>query len=170
MTPYLQALAGFRDEVRRLSRSSAPHSEYLKLADRLRDVELTQLGVALEDQEDGTSLVKLVPAEQLLTARAEKEQAAADKEKKKKETQEKERQKKLEQLEKGRFAPADLFRHSPGYKGQFKEFDEESGMPTKDEKGEELSKSKKKALEKERKNQEKLHKAFLEAKEKGEVA
>ncbi|KDN46476.1 putative cysteinyl-tRNA synthetase [Tilletiaria anomala UBC 951] len=168
LAPYLQILAGFRDEMRKLSRSEAPHAAFLALADKLRDVDLAQRGVALEDQEDGTSLVKFVPAEQLLAARAEKEKAAADKERRKRENQERERVRRLEQLEKGRYAPDAMFRDSPMYQGQFGAFDD-GGMPMKDAKGEELSKGKRKALEKERKAQDKLHQAFLDARDKGEI-
>lgn len=173
LAPYLQAIAHFRDEVRKLSRASAPHTAYLALADKLRDVDLAQLGVSLEDQEDGSSLVKLVPAEQLIAAKAEKEKAAQEKERKKRENAERERQKRLETLEKGRYAPEALFKESPAYrdadgKPLFSEFDD-AGMPTKDAQGEEISKSKRKNLDKDRKAQEKLHKAFLDAKAKGDI-
>lgn len=173
LAPYLQAMARFRDEVRKLSRTAAPHKHFLQLADKLRDVDLAQLGVALEDQDDGSSLVKLVPVEQLMAARAEKERFAAEKEAKKQENAERERKKRIEQLEKGRFAPEVMFEESPTYKAAdgtslFKEFDE-AGFPTQDAQGEEISKSKRKNLEKDRKIQEKLHKAFSEAKAKGEI-
>ncbi|MCO5580972.1 hypothetical protein L7F22_034847 [Adiantum nelumboides] len=63
LMPYLRALSTFRDQVRALARSKAPHLDLLKLADGLRDRDMVDLGVALEDQEDGKALVKLVPAE-----------------------------------------------------------------------------------------------------------
>ncbi len=173
--PYLQAIAKFRDEVRKLAKEGASGKDILGLADKLRDTDLTSLGVLLEDQEDGSSLVKLVPAEQLLAQRAEREKAAAAKEAKKRENAEKERLKRQQQLEKGRYPLESMFRESPAYKDPstgkslFSEFDD-SGMPSKDAEGQEVSKSKRKAYEKDRKAQEKLHKAFLEAKEKGEIA
>jgi hypothetical protein len=51
--PYLRALSSFRDQIRQLAMSGAPSSEILALTDRLRDVEMVDLGVALDDQ-DGT--------------------------------------------------------------------------------------------------------------------
>lgn len=49
--PYLRVLSSFRDEVRRLALKSANSKEILELCDRLRDNELIDLGVALDDQE-----------------------------------------------------------------------------------------------------------------------
>lgn len=49
--PYLTALSSFRDEVRRLAIAKAPSKEILALCDKLRDVDLVPLGVALDDQE-----------------------------------------------------------------------------------------------------------------------
>jgi len=49
--PYLRTLSGFRDGVRRLARDNAKLSEILALCDKLRDQELVDLGVALDDQE-----------------------------------------------------------------------------------------------------------------------
>lgn len=49
--PYLTALSSFRDEVRKLAIAQAPSKEILALCDKLRDVDLAPLGVALDDQE-----------------------------------------------------------------------------------------------------------------------
>lgn len=49
--PYLTTLSTFRDEVRKLSISQASPKEILALCDRLRDIDLAPLGVALDDQE-----------------------------------------------------------------------------------------------------------------------
>jgi len=57
--PYLRALSSFRDQVRQLAMSGAPSSEILALTDRLRDVEMVDLGVALDDQ-DGTGPLPLL--------------------------------------------------------------------------------------------------------------
>jgi cysteinyl-tRNA synthetase len=55
--PYLRALSSFRDEVRKLALKGANSREILELCDRLRDNELVDLGVALDDQE-GTAFSK----------------------------------------------------------------------------------------------------------------
>lgn len=49
--PYLRVLSSFRDEVRKLALKGANSKEILELCDRLRDNELVDLGVALDDQE-----------------------------------------------------------------------------------------------------------------------
>lgn len=70
--PYLKSLSKFRDTVRELARSKQDHKEFLKLCDHLRDVELPELGVQLDDQDDGEALVKLVGKEQVTLLREEK--------------------------------------------------------------------------------------------------
>lgn len=172
LMPYLRILSSFRDHVRQLARANAPHTELLKLADKLRDEDLVDLGVALEDQEDGRALVKLVPAEQLQAAREEKERMQAEKAARKAQAAEQARQKRREQLEKGRVAPMDMFR-APHYTPSadapaFGTWDEH-GIPTHDDKGEALAKKRRKNLEKEYERQVKLHHEFLAAKQTGEI-
>jgi cysteinyl-tRNA synthetase len=58
--PYLRALSSFRDEVRKLALKGASSKEILELCDRLRDNELVDLGVALDDQE-GACLYPRIP-------------------------------------------------------------------------------------------------------------
>jgi len=60
LMPYLRALSSFRDQVRQLAMSGAPSSEILALTDRLRDVEMVDLGVALDDQ-DGKPFILVMP-------------------------------------------------------------------------------------------------------------
>ncbi|WFD36089.1 cysteine--tRNA ligase [Malassezia cuniculi] len=166
LQPYLVALSSFRDSVRRLARSGAPHTELLQLADRLRDIDLVDLGVALEDQEDGQALVKLVPAAELRAAREEKERLQAEKAARKAAAAAAAQQKRREQLERGRVAPADMFRppHAEGY-GTW----DEQGIPTHDDKGEALAKKRRKNLEKEYERQTKLHTDYLAARDAGEI-
>ncbi len=129
LMPYLQVLSNFRDAVRALARSSAPASEYLKLSDALRDNDLVDLGISLEDTEDGKALVKLVPAAQLQAARRRREAAAAEKAARKAQAAEQARLKRLENLEKGRTAPGEMFRTE-----EYSEWDER-GLPVKDKEG-----------------------------------
>ncbi len=56
--PYLRSLSSFRDGVRKVAidaakgdKSADALKEILALCDRLRDVDLVPLGVALDDQE-----------------------------------------------------------------------------------------------------------------------
>jgi cysteinyl-tRNA synthetase len=168
LMPYLRAMSTFRDAVRALARNQAPHKELLQLADKLRDQDMVDLGVALEDQEDGRALVKLVDAAQLQAARSEKERAQADKAAKKAEAAAKAEAVRKEKLLKGKTAPSDLFR-SPNVNGKDFSAWDERGLPTHDGEGKELSKSKRKACEKEFDRQTKAHAEYLAAKEAGLV-
>jgi len=51
--PYVRALSSFRDGVRELAMSKGEDAfkDILALCDKLRDVDLIPLGVALDDQE-----------------------------------------------------------------------------------------------------------------------
>ncbi|CAO1626553.1 unnamed protein product [Sympodiomycopsis kandeliae] len=174
LIPYLEALSSFRSSVRSLARSGAPHSELLKLADRLRDEDLVDLGVALEDNADGTAMVKLVPAEQLRAERAEKERLEQEKQKRKAANAARESALKAEKLRKSKIPPHLLFKpvSQGGLVEDEKEFSawDEKGIPTIDGKtGAEVSKKKRKGYEKEYATQERVYKEYLEAKERGEV-
>ncbi|ORX49402.1 hypothetical protein DM01DRAFT_184822 [Hesseltinella vesiculosa] len=105
---------------------------------------------------DGTALVKLVPREQLIEAR-EKKLALQDEKRQKQQAQaaEKER-KRLEKLERGKTAPQDLFKTSD----EFSKFDDQ-GLPTHMKDGEEVTKSRRKKLQKEWDTQKKLHEQYL---------
>ena len=168
LLPYLRVLSSFRDNVRQLARAGASASELLKLADQLRDTDLVDLGVALEDQEDGRALVKLVPAAQLRAARLEREAQAAEKAARKAAAAEQARLKRLENLEKGRTRPQDMFRPPAVPQGEYTEWDER-GLPTKDKEGNELAKKRRKNLEKDYEKQTKLHRDFVDARDKGEI-
>ncbi|WFD27467.1 cysteine--tRNA ligase [Malassezia nana] len=165
--PFVRVLSSFRDRVRQLARSQAPASELLQLADTLRDVDLVDLGVALEDQEDGQALFKFVPAEQLRAQRAERERAQAEKAERKAAAAAAAAAKRREQLEKGRVAPAAMFQ--PPHCDLYSAWDE-LGLPTADKEGEALAKKRRKNLEKERERQVKLHEAFLAARDADEIS
>jgi cysteinyl-tRNA synthetase len=51
LMPYLRTLSTFRDDLRKLALGGATGKDFLELCDRLRDNELVDLGVALDDQE-----------------------------------------------------------------------------------------------------------------------
>ncbi|KAJ3189151.1 hypothetical protein HDU85_002776 [Gaertneriomyces sp. JEL0708] len=153
--PYLKVLSSFRDSVRQIAQQKGDHMSLLQLSDKVRDDELIPLGVMLDDREDGSSLVKFVDPETLLKQREEKQNAILEKQRQKEERAAAELKKKLEKLEKGKVAPHDMFRVE-GRREEFSEWDDK-GIPTKDEKGEPIAKSRRKKLEKEWSVQEKLH-------------
>jgi cysteinyl-tRNA synthetase len=155
LMPYLRALSTFRDSVRSLARNQAPHYELLQLSDQLRNMDMVDLGVALEDQDDGKAVVKLVDAEILQRQRLEKETIAAEKAARKKEVAAKEEAARKEKLEKAKITPEDLFKTA-----DFSEWNEK-GVPIKDKEGADVSKGKKKQYEKELEKQKKLHEEYL---------
>lgn len=61
--PYLRTLSSFRDGVRNLAIAKAETAlkDILALSDKLRDVDLVPLGIALDDQE-GTHSLRCVVA------------------------------------------------------------------------------------------------------------
>lgn len=85
--PYLRATSRLRDELRAVVSTLDPKSKQavLELSDRIRDYDLTDLGVQLDDQVDKPSLVKFVPAAKLIAARDEKAAMLAEKAKQKEE-------------------------------------------------------------------------------------
>ncbi|KAI0305388.1 tRNA synthetases class I (C) catalytic domain-containing protein [Multifurca ochricompacta] len=146
--PYLRILSSFRDGVRQLaiSKGDGAAQEILALCDKLRDTDLVPLGVALDDQEDGKALVKLVDPAELIRAREEKRAQAEAKAGKKAAAQELERQKKQQKLERGRVPPEQLFR-PPYVPGGFMA-------------GKELSKNRTKKVQKEWGEQKRLHEEY----------
>ncbi|TPX18199.1 uncharacterized protein E0L32_002708 [Thyridium curvatum] len=148
---YEAVLSQFKTDVQKLAGDRAPAKDLLVLCDQLRDTHLWNLGVYLEDR-DGPLHAMVRPVDRaLLAARAERESAAAAKReaKAKREAEEAERRRLLE--EKARLSHLDMFRTA-----EFSEWDE-NGLPTKDAKGEEVAKSKKKKLVKDWERQKKLH-------------
>ncbi|KAJ7646724.1 tRNA synthetases class I (C) catalytic domain-containing protein [Roridomyces roridus] len=162
LMPYIRALSTFRDSVRRLAvgKGETALTDILALCDRLRDVDLVPLGVALDDQEDGKALVKLVPPAELLRAREEKRAAAEAKVAKKAAAAEAERAKRAAKLEKGRLAPQEMYKPPNVPEGTYGSWDED-GKPLTDSEGKELGKNQKKKVEKEWSTQKKLHEEWV---------
>ncbi|TFK83449.1 cysteinyl-tRNA synthetase [Polyporus arcularius HHB13444] len=163
LMPYLRTLSTFRDGVRKLAiaKGDSALKDILALCDKVRDVDLVPLGVALDDQEDGKALVKLVPPAELIKARDEKRAQAEAKAARKAAAVEAERQKRIAALEKGRVPPQELFRPPNVPEGTYGSWDE-NGVPLTDGEGKELSKSAAKKVAKEWTLQKKRHEEFLE--------
>lgn len=156
--PYLKALSAFRDNVRNLAINKADVQAILQASDNIR-AELINLGVSLDDRPTGTALVKLLndqEKEELIQQQAAKEKAQAEKELKKQKQAEANLKKEQERLAKMKINPSDLFRDPTLYS----EWDEQ-GIPTKDSKGEEVTKSMRKKLSKQYQQQEKLYNEYL---------
>ncbi|BGP41854.1 cysteinyl-tRNA synthetase [Rhodotorula kratochvilovae] len=170
LLPYLRTLSSFRDQIRQLAMapSASLGRDLLALCDRLRDEELVELGVALDDQDDGRAMVKLVPAAQLRAARDAKAAQAAEKLARKAAAAAAAEQKRLERLEKGRVDPREMFRAGAAAGAEWSEWDAE-GLPVKDREGNEVPKSRGKKLKKEWDAQKKLHDEFLKEQAKSQA-
>jgi cysteinyl-tRNA synthetase len=71
--PYLRAVSRIRDQLRLDAPSSPRKKDILNLCDEIRDTDLTNLGVYLDDRPDGQPLlIKFVPKEELIAQREEK--------------------------------------------------------------------------------------------------
>nr|CAG4643063.1 EOG090X02DZ [Ilyocryptus agilis] len=107
--PILQAMAEFREEVRKEARQLG-NGRLLELCDQLRDDVLPNLGVRIEDREGQPTAVKLVDREVLLKEKEEKKLAEnakkEEKERKKAELAAKEAEKEA----KRRIPPQEMFR------------------------------------------------------------
>ncbi|KAK7005982.1 tRNA synthetases class I (C) catalytic domain-containing protein [Favolaschia claudopus] len=162
LMPYIRSLSTFRDSVRRLAmgKGDTALQDILSLCDRLRDVDLVPLGVALDDQEDGKALVKLVPPAELIRAREEKRAQAEAKASKKVAVVEAERAKRAAKLEKGRVAPQEMFKPPNVPEGTYGSWNED-GIPLTDGEGKELSKNAGKKVLKDWAGQKKLHDEWL---------
>jgi cysteinyl-tRNA synthetase len=155
LTPFLNAITQFREDVRSFTRQKET-GKVLEVCDKLRDEVLPLLGVRLEDRPEGAIWKLGDKAEMLkeleLKKAAEQEKAAA-KQRAKEEKEEKERQ----LLEKMKIPPSELFR----LQNRFSAFDE-TGFPSKDAEGKDLSKNAIKDLRKEHAAHTKLHQKYLD--------
>ncbi|KAF3395880.1 Cysteine--tRNA ligase [Penicillium rolfsii] len=148
--PYAEVLANFRTKVSSLKSSKSAGKDILALCDRVRDIDLFDLGIYLEDRDNLPALVRPVTRD-MIQAREEKEARAKQKllEKQKRE------QEALKQLEKGKLSHLEMFRTN-----EYSAWDDE-GLPTRDAAGEEITKSRTKKLRKDWERQKKAHEAWL---------
>lgn len=106
----------------------------------------------------GGALYKLVDPEVLIKQREEKAAAAYEKAQRKAANLGAQQKQKEAQLEKGRTPPQEMYK--PPHSDLYSAWDD-SGLPTKDKDGNDVSKAGGKKLAKEWKVQEKAHEAFL---------
>ncbi|KAL2259837.1 hypothetical protein VTK26DRAFT_6336 [Humicola hyalothermophila] len=157
-TPYLRATSRLRDELRAIVSSLEPKTKQavLALSDRIRDYDLTDLGVQLDDQLDKPSLIKFVPAAKLIAAREEKVAMLAEKARQKEEARKAREKAEEEKWAKAKVPPQEIFKGDAKYQ----EWDAD-GVPIKLADGSEVPKSQAKKLKKEWERQKKLHDEYL---------
>ncbi|EXJ62954.1 cysteinyl-tRNA synthetase [Cladophialophora yegresii CBS 114405] len=159
---YARALSEFNRDALQTA-SSAPSTEsssdlnkqILALCDRVRDVDLWQLDIYLEDRENAPALVRPV-TEGLRAVRREREDKARVKEEAKRQ-REREAQ---ERLQKGRLSPTEMFK--PPHSSEYSAWDGD-GLPTTGRDGQPLTASRVKKLRKEWEQQRKAHEKYLAA-------
>ncbi|ODV85002.1 hypothetical protein CANARDRAFT_28729 [[Candida] arabinofermentans NRRL YB-2248] len=163
--PYMKVLSNFRDLVRNSAIKKEDYKVFLEATDTLRNKELLNLNVSLDDRSDGQgALIKFLNDEEkqeLILQQEEKLQAQLEKERKKLEQLKLKEAKEKERLEKAKISPIDMFK-TDEYRKLYSEWDE-TGMPVKNIEGEELAKSAKKKLAKLHDAQKKLHDEYLKS-------
>ncbi|KAJ5723741.1 hypothetical protein N7488_001776 [Penicillium malachiteum] len=150
--PYAEVLSNFRTKAASLQSSDSAVKEILSLCDRVRDIDLFDLGVYLEDRDNLPALIRPVTRE-MIQAREEK----AEKARQKVLAQKAREEEALKKLEKGKLSHLEMFRTA-----EYSAWDDE-GMPTRDAAGEEVTKSRVKKLRKDWERQKKAHEAWLVA-------
>lgn len=157
--PFVKALSTFRDQVRSAAIAKESYSVFLTATDQIRNNDLLNLGVSLDDRTDGQpALIKFLSSsekEELIKFQKEKEQREQEKQAKKLAQQKLKEQQEKEKLEKSKIPPSELFKTS-----EYSEWDE-AGLPTKDKEGNEVTKSARKKLQKQYDQQKKLHSEYL---------
>jgi cysteinyl-tRNA synthetase len=152
--PYAEVLSAFQDNLKELASKKAPAKDFLALCDRLRDLDLWDLGIYLEDRENAPAMVRPVDAE-LRLQREQKEAIARQKAEAKAKREKEEAEKKAKLAEQAKISPNDMFRTE-----EYSAWDDE-GLPTKDKEGVDVPKSKTKKMKKEWEKQKKLHEEHL---------
>ncbi|KAF3491674.1 cysteinyl-tRNA synthetase [Arthroderma uncinatum] len=150
--PYARVLADFKERILSLGvdGSEIDQKQLLIHCDRIRDVDLFDLGVYLEDRENEPALVRPVTGDHIRARQRQAEQRLQAQRRR-----EEDERKLLEKAEKGKLSPCDMFRTS-----EFSAWDKD-GLPTKDSSGNEITKSRSKKLKKDWERQKRAHEAWL---------
>lgn len=152
--PYAEVLSTFQENLKGLAERKAPAKDFLALCDRLRDLDLWDLGIYLEDRENAPAMVRPVDAE-LRAAREQKEAIARQKQEAKLRREREEAEKKVKLAEQAKISPKDMFRTE-----EYSAWDDD-GLPTKDKEGADVAKGRTKKMKKEWEKQKKLHEEYL---------
>ncbi|KAJ5759836.1 hypothetical protein N7520_006992 [Penicillium odoratum] len=148
--PYAEVLSNFRASASALQSSETIGKDILALCDRVRDIDLFDLGLYLEDRDNLPALIRPVTRE-MIQAREEK----AERARQKIQAQKAKEEEALKKLEKGKLSHLEMFRSN-----EYSAWDDE-GLPTRDAAGEEITKSRAKKLRKDWERQKKAHEAWL---------
>ncbi|KAI4121888.1 MAG: hypothetical protein LQ347_006711 [Umbilicaria vellea] len=154
--PYATALSNFHSSLSSLATSSSSptlKTDILSLCDRLRDTDLWNLGIYLEDRDaDRPALIRPVTKE-LLALRHEKDDRDRQKQKAR---DERDREAALK-FDQAQLSHLEMFRT-----GEWTAWDAD-GLPLRDANGAEVPKSRGKKLRKEWERQRRVHEAWVQA-------
>ncbi|MCJ1398849.1 hypothetical protein MMC11_002050 [Xylographa trunciseda] len=151
--PYAKVAENFAQHISALKSSSSLSKDVLQLCDRLRNIDLWDQGIYLEDRDGNQPALVRPITKELLAARQEKEEKDRQKQKAKEDSQ----REAAAKADQGRQSHMDMFR-TPEYSAW-----DEDGVPVKDIDGEELPKSRIKKLKKDWERQRKLHEKWAKA-------
>lgn len=153
--PFREVLERFNKSLNELNNSQSLAKDVLQLSDRLRDVDLWERDVYLEDRDgDLPALIRPVTRE-LRASRQAREKAAQEKHREREQREQNKKKEETSKADKGKQDHMTMFRTE-----EYSAWDED-GIPTKDKDGEEITKSRRKKLTKDWERQKKLHEAFL---------
>jgi cysteinyl-tRNA synthetase len=158
LRPVLRILANFRHVVRNECKSGGDIRKILEECDRVRDSDLWEQGIRLEDREAGEPVIKLVGRETLIRERMEKMRLEEAKLKEKEE-----RRKEQEERDALSRIPASEWAKTAFPAERFSRFDER-GIPTHDSEGNELSKGQRKKHLKDYENQDRRYQKHMSGK------
>lgn len=155
--PYARVLSSLESELSSLSTSaSSPKDlskQILSLCDRIRDVDLWNLDIYLEDRDAQPALIRPVTRELRAAKEAARLKASEEAEAKQRAKAEREKEAKAK-AERAKLDPREMFRTE-----EYSAWDED-GLPTRDRDGGEVPKSKGKKLRKEWERQQRLHEGW----------
>jgi cysteinyl-tRNA synthetase len=154
VSPILDIICKFRDEIRDAARNK-DFAGVLKVCDRVRDSDLIDVGVRLEDRPGQPSVWKFGDVEELKKERVRKQEEELKKQQKKEEALKKKAAKEAEIIEKAKLPAEEMFKSDENYSA----FDEQ-GIPTHDSKSEPVSKSLRKKLQKTWEKQKELNNKY----------
>lgn len=150
--PFEKALRDFQSETSSLQDPSNLSEKVLDLCDRVRNIDLWDLGIYLEDRDGAQSALIRPVTPALRQARAEREERDRQREKARKDKEKDAAAK----ADKGRLSPLNMYKTE-----EYSEWDQD-GLPVKDKEGREIAKSRGKRLRKEWERQKKLHETWVE--------
>ena len=154
VSPLLDIICKFRDEIRDAARNK-DFAGVLNVCDKVRDSDLIDVGVRLEDRPGQPSVWKFGDVEELKKERARKQEEEIKKQQQKEEAIKKKAAKEAEIIEKAKLPAEEMFKSDASYSA----FDEQ-GIPTHDSKGEPVSKSQRKKLQKTWEKQKELNNKY----------